>query len=523
MQLGYPAMTEPSTPAPRWVVHPTFLAAAFVLEVALANHVEPAGFARALVIAILVGIGLTLACWAVTRDRWIGGLLATSLVVASISIIPFYFAWTWLHDTFGPTLALGAFGIVLFALIALPAMQRVRARRGAALLRGPATTAMNRFAAVLVIVVLVFHVAPDLPGVAANALRERDRVSVAPVSELPDIYVILLDGYPRADVLERRFGIDNSPFLDELRDLGFDVASANHSNYVFTQLTMASMFQMRHLEDVPELAPLIGTPGGHVNALRNALIDSPALATLRTAGYQIVVTQPGYEHVALRNAADRVVEHGEMNDLERDVLKRTWLLDPLGVLMPTFFTGPPRDRVIHAFDDLVRLAHEDRAKPTFTWMHVPAPHLPLVMDSEGNALPLDPRRFDASEIQGFGMSKEAFAAAYQGEMTYLNARVLSAVRALTQVPGRPDPVIVIMSDHGYTYDLQDVQARFGNLFAAYTPQEDGLLVDAPTPVNLMPILLNRLLGTDFPQSRDRYFLSPSIPRLLELTEVDVPG
>ena len=515
-------MTEPSTRAPRWVTHPTLLAAAFVLDVALANHIEPGGFVRALVIAVVAGIGLTLACWAVTRDRWIGGLLATSLVVASISIIPFYFAWTWLHDTLGPTLALGAFGIVLFAVIALPAMQRVRARRGAALLRRPATAAMNRFAAVLVIVVLVFRVAPDLPGAAANALRERERVSVTPASELPDIYVLLLDGYPRADVLERRFGIDNSPFVDELRDLGFDVASASQSNYVFTQLTLASMFQMRHLEDVPELAPLIGTPGWHVNALRNALIDSPAFATLRAAGYRIVVTQPGYEHVALRNAADQVLEHGEMNDLERDVLKRTWLLDPLGALMPTFFTGPPRDRVIHAFDDLDRLPDEDRTQPTFTWVHLPAPHLPLALDADGQALPLDPRRFDASDVAGFGITDAAFTAAYADELGYLNGRVLDAVRVLEAAPGRPEPVIVIMSDHGYTYDLADVQARLGNFFAAFTPQAPGLLAEAPTLVNLMPILFNRFLGTHYPMSADRYFLSPGGTQILQLTEVPDP-
>jgi hypothetical protein len=516
-------MQDSPTPAPRWILHPALIAAAFVLEVALANKIEPAGFARALAIAILAGIGFTLVGWAIARDRWIGGLIATALILVNISIIPFFFAWQALRDTLGPTASLVAFGLVLFAAVATPAIQRIRVRRGAARIRGPATSGLNRFAAVLVIVIVAFHAGPDLPATVARALNPIQRGSVAPSSELPDIYILLLDGYPRADVLKRKFGIDNSAFLDELRSLGFDVGTRNHSNYVFTQLTLPSLFQMRHLEDVPELAPLIGTPGGHVNALRNALIDSPVLATLRDAGYRIVVTQPGYEHVAMRGAADQVLERGEMNDLERDVLKRTWLLDPLGAVVPTVFTGPPRDRTVHAFDDLTQLASGAGAQPTFTWVHVPAPHLPLVMDADGNSLPLDPRRFDASEIQGFGMTNEEFAAAYQGEITYLNARVLGAVRALTQVPGRPGPVIVIMSDHGYTYDLQDVQARFGNLFAAYTPQEDGLLADAPTPVNLMPILLNRLLGTDFSQSRDRYFLSPSVPQLLELTEVDDPG
>jgi hypothetical protein len=509
--------------SPRWILHPTLIAAAFVLEVALANKVEPAGFARALAIAILVGIGLTLVGWTIARDRWIGGLIATTLVLASISIVPFFFAGNALGGVLGDGAEVMLLGLAAFVVLAVPAMQRIRVRRGADPIRRPATFLLNRFTAVLVVVVVVFHAGPDLPGIVARALGPKEMVTVAPVADLPDIYVLLLDGYPRADVLQRRFGIDNSAFVSDLRDLGFDVGTANHSNYVFTQLTMASMFQMRYLQDVPELVPLIGQPGGHVNALRNALIDSPGFATLRAAGYQIVVTQPGYEHVALRGAADRVLEHGEMNDLERDVLKRTWLLDALGALLQTLYTGPPRDRVVNAFDDLVRLPTESRTQPIFAWIHVPVPHLPLVLDADGKPLKLDPRRFDGFDAAGFGMTDAEFAAAYAGEISYLNARVLSVVHALETESTHPDPVIVIMSDHGYATDVGDVQARLSNLFAAYTPQAPGLLADAPTPVNLLPILFDRFLGTDFPLSKERYFVTPSVTELLELTEVPNPG
>jgi hypothetical protein len=507
---------------PRWVLHPTLIAAAFVLEVALANKIEPAGFARALAVAVLVAVALTLLCWAITRDRWIGGIVATTLVLASISIVPFFVVWDALRGVLGSGAAVALLGLAAFLVLGVPAMQRIRVRRGAQPIRGPATFVLNRFTAVLVAVVVAFHAGQDVPGLIGRALAAKPTVTVAPVAELPDIYFILLDGYPRSDVLERRFGIDNSPFLDELQHRGFDVGTENHSNYVFTQLTLASMFQMRHLEEVPGLAPLIGTPGAHVNALRNALVDAPAFAALKAAGYRIVVTEPGYEHVSLRDVADRVLAHGEMNDLERDALKRTWLLDPLGALIPTLFTGPPRDRVVHGFDDLLRLVSEPRPQPTFAWIHVPVPHLPLVLDAEGRALTLDPRRFDGFDAASFGMTDAEFAAAYAAQLSYLNTRVLGAIAELQRAPGRPDPVIVVFSDHGYATDLADVQARLSNLFAAHTPAAPGLFSHAPTPVNVMPILLNRFLGTSFPLQQDRYFLTPSVFELLELTEVPNP-
>lgn len=58
------------------------------------------------------------------------------------------------------------------------------------------------------------------------------------------------------------------------------------------------MFQIKHLEDAGELAPLVGTTGAHVNFLRMALREGPAFAALRSPGYQIVATLPGYGHVA---------------------------------------------------------------------------------------------------------------------------------------------------------------------------------------------------------------------------------
>ena len=58
--------------------------------------------------------------------------------------------------------------------------------------------------------------------------------------EGPDIYAILLDGYPRADVLAHAFDIDNGPFVGALEERGFAVAGASHSDYIWTHTTVPS-------------------------------------------------------------------------------------------------------------------------------------------------------------------------------------------------------------------------------------------------------------------------------------------
>jgi hypothetical protein len=515
-------MTDPSPAAPRWILHPTLLAAAFVLEVALANQVEPPGFARSLAVAVAAAAALTLLAWGLTRDRWLGGLIATGLILAAVSLGPLGSLWQIGRDLLGGNGAIVLLGVALVVILAGPAYLLVRARRGGSPIRRPATSVLNRLAGVLLVVVVISHAAPDLPSAVANLTRNKATVEVnPPEAELPDIYMVLMDGYPRTDMLASRLGIDNSKFLGELRGLGFEVAPASRSNHVFTQVTLASMFQMRHLEEVPELAPLIGTGGAHVSALRDAMTQGPVWAALHAAGYEVVVSLPGYEHVALRAVADRVLDHGELNDLERSLLAGTWLLDLMTPFLPDIFAGPQHDRVLNGFEDLERLAGESRTEPLFAWVHIPAPHLPLVVDRDGGVLPLEARRFDPPTVEGFGMTDAQLHAAYGDELSYLDERLLSAVRAIqgSAADGRPDPVIVIFSDHGYYYDPEDLPARFGNFLAASTPGALGLTSGSPTPINLFPLLLNRYLGTDFALSEDRFFTSRGTQALLDLTEV----
>jgi hypothetical protein len=63
----------------------------------------------------------------------------------------------------------------------------------------------------------------------------------------PDIYYIILDGYGRSDVL-KKYGYDNSDFLNSLRDLGFYVADCAQSNYAQTKLSLTSSLNFNYVD-----------------------------------------------------------------------------------------------------------------------------------------------------------------------------------------------------------------------------------------------------------------------------------
>ena len=87
-------------------------------------------------------------------------------------------------------------------------------------------------------------------GRESGAVEHRSTASVA-AADAPDIYVILLDGYARADVLSEYYGFDNGPFIQGLERRGFQVGAASEANYTWTFLSLASTLNMDYLPSAP--------------------------------------------------------------------------------------------------------------------------------------------------------------------------------------------------------------------------------------------------------------------------------
>jgi hypothetical protein len=363
------------------------------------------------------------------------------------------------------------------------------------------TTGLNIFSVVLLVVVS----APALPSVPRWLVSPPIATEPGDANgdrRSPDIYLFLLDGYSRADELERQFGIDNSSFVSQLQSRGFHVDDVSRTNYTYTALTLTSMLSMAYIPIhasgiVPELELR--------EQLHDAVVEGVAVTALRRAGYELVATASAWEHVSMRPGVDRYLERGELNDFERVLMARTWLPD-LPPIPPDLFFDQLRARIIGVLDDAAEIAAEDRQTPTFTFVHVPSPHLPIVFEANGRATPYDSRQYNAGRASEFGLSPDAYAEAYAANLAYLNARVLDTVDEL-KAASAEEPVIIIMSDHGYNGDSPKLTAAMlHSFFAAYAPGELKALVESPTPVNLMGILLSAYAGADIgPPLAERFF------------------
>jgi hypothetical protein len=505
------------------VIYPALLAAAWALNQGLATEAEPRALVRpVLVVAALAG-SLTVLAGVALRNRWDGALVAFGIVL--VVILPFPLIRLW--QAMGEQIGMLVLTVAMTAAVGVPVLIIITARKRGQPVSRPSGGRLNEFSILLLLVVFATNTIGDTGTAIARMSTKTTEPTAgampAPPSTPPDIVILVLDGYPRTDVLERRLGIDNSGFVQALMERDFDVATDSYSNYVFTALTLASMFQMQYLDEVDEVQPAIGSPGAGHDLLRHAAITGPAWATLRAAGYEIVTASPGWEHVSLADVSDRVMNDGHITQLERSLLEQTWVLDLLTLVAPDAITGSMQERLTGAFAALEDFAASARSSPAFLFLHVPAPHPPLLLDETGALLRVSPRTLSGNSPEAIGLTRDQYAARWKGELAYLNQQVIQAIDQLLST--NPTTVVIVMADHGYTQEVEDgdPEARLANFFAAHTPDAPGLLADAPTPVNLMSRLLNRYLGTRFQEHVDRFFLSPAPFDPLVLTELASPN
>jgi hypothetical protein len=504
-------MERRSGPLP---LHPGFFAAAFVLSAYVANSVSPFAMFRPLAACVAVAVILWGLAWLALRNAQTAALVASAVVavlvfgrqVAQIAsnIIGLLPVWQLV------ILAL----VLGLALLLTGRIARRSLRRDGGVARW--NGALNTVAVALTLIILGTGATNGTVGQSIKDLRQGVPLEAAPDRrdvrrDGPDIYLILLDGHAREDALAQRYDYDLGPFLDSLEGRGFEVARASHSNYMFTQLTLTSMFH-RSLLPVPALEPLVG--GRPTNAAaREAVVNNPTFDYLKSRGYITVAFGTPYENIAMRQA-DIFVEGPPLNEFEQHLISSTFVLEMLRAVAPDLMPGMQRTAVNSVFTSLGVVAGDASLGPRFVWAHVMAPHVPFVFGPNGEPVDIPVLRVFEQYAGGMGLSQAEFERRFADQTTYTDRRTLEAIDAILAASSEP-PIIIVMSDHGArsrpfdpaTATPDDLRERFGTLFAAYTPGHESVFPDDVTPAQVMVDLLNAYFGTSYPQPEMGTFAS----------------
>jgi hypothetical protein len=308
----------------------------------------------------------------------------------------------------------------------------------------------------------------------------------------PDIYFVILDGYARADMLEKYYDFDNSAFVDALRARGFHVARNSRSNYFLTFLSLASTLNMRMLDKPKKRADRLDA---------YAMVKKHEVGRiLHEHGYRIVHFATNYGGTETSDMADIFYSY------RPPLLQNEFI----SVLLRTTALRPFEPNVAHLH--LYMMEHIVEVPsipgPTFTLFHLVLPHNPYVFARDGTVRENVPMTLEKQGKRESWQDKQA----YIDQLGYLNGRIESIVDELIARSPNP-PIIVIQSDHGSAINRDGDQRdywieRTSTLNAIYAPPAIvARWGDAPHSVNTFRIILGELFGLDLPPLPPRFLFS----------------
>ncbi len=332
----------------------------------------------------------------------------------------------------------------------------------------------------------------------------------------PDIYVIILDGYARQDVLDSMYGYDNSKFIQQLENLGFFVADQSHSNYVQTAYSMASLWNFDYVQPWNSLYD-------YTEYLMKPIQNNRTFRLLKGLGYTTVSLESEVDYTEIKEFDKYLSSFLPFNKFESLLLVDS-PLEPinnifgLGIPIPSYTTHTIRTQY-----DLRTLKEIPTSipGPKIVYAHIVTPHPPFIFDQNGNAIQ-QKKPYSLWDNTSFTGGQSDYRSGYVDQVIFINREIFDVVSNIIEKSETP-PIILIMGDHGpasmFTWRLDApgcVWERTSNFYAMLLPghQADGILYPSMTPVNVFRLIFNTYYGADLPLLDDRtYMMSWQQPTL----------
>ncbi len=427
--------------------------------------------------------------------------------LASVVVVGFFYFRILFENLSGLGLSEGVFLGLWLAVLAAGVVVLSRTARplfnltlilviGAAVLAVPAAAEIATYQA-------------DHPPIALSDARLWPTALAEPAprsaTKLPDIYFIVPDDYPRADVLQRYFRYDNSHFLRQLKTRGFVVSGQARSPYSDSESNTAATLNMDYLSRLPKI---LGPRSQDVRPVKRLIEDNRASRLLKGLGYRYVHLDT--DEVTFAGSNPRISALAPPDSFANLWLRKSVLSvigGPLG-----FNESATNERFRHSIrSEFSALEAAPRqAAPKFVVFHTLLPHDPYVYSASGRPVTF-PGHTDQDLGSKLGMRY------FLPQMRYLNSKLLGAVDAIL-ARSKMRPIIVIQSDEGFQADPDTVgeaaatDIRVKGLSAFYLPGSGTRAVpEPPNTVNTLRFVFNRYLGTHYPMLASASYPEGDLP------------
>ena len=247
--------------------------------------------------------------------------------------------------------------------------------------------------------------------------------------DIPDVYHIVLDMYPTEDILSKRFGFDNSNFINELKSMGFRKENMK-SNYISTMYSIPSTINMTHFyNSTPEQINYMGET-------HYSFSKSVEAFYAKNIGYEI-------HEISTDNIKGFYGYF--LGDFSRIFFKTNIIraIDDSQLKLHKLWTNIDQKYFNENINELVNLSKNN--KPTWVYFYSRPPHPPFIFNEDGSKnLILNPYNEFAEDLSDSWDSEDKLR--FIEQLKYVNKTVLESVDKI--LSNSSNSIIIIHSDHG---------------------------------------------------------------------------
>jgi hypothetical protein len=331
--------------------------------------------------------------------------------------------------------------------------------------------------------------------------------TVGSPDSLPNLLVVVLDGYASHDTLRTVYSVSNDQFLQDLVAEGFAVNEQARSNYNRTYASVSSLLSLETLvtpdgDTALELAEVRGVGGG----------DGEFLRAFERAGYEIAMAPAIWPGSFCGRIVDRCVESG----VTRNNLYWLMRLSLLSPVAQNFMRHPWTDTSWDRASNIASIFLESKPeKPTVTWVHLALPHPPVAVSSDCTVH--SERWRNVLDLTDGSSEDERRIAAFGDQTGCLNAVMIDQIRTILEAD--KEAAILLVSDHGpdglrqpttplEQYSPQQIHEKFGILAAFRGPQRCQDATDRSTLVEIGRDVVRCMLDASIVDTSPEIFLVP---------------
>jgi len=340
------------------------------------------------------------------------------------------------------------------------------------------------------VVTITIILAVILPALIPNSFAEQ-----------PNVYHIILDEYTDNEILMKKFGYDNSEFLNFLQANEFHIPEKIFSISPSTPYELNSILNMKYSDSfVWESA--------HYEKMNN----NKVMSTFSENGYTIIETNSMMRYKNFSHVDESLCYN--TNFINSEFLDQLLNKSIIRYFMEKHQENTRRDTVRCSFDALIQTP-TDFEKPTYVFAHLYVPHPPFLFGPNGeNVTP------DHNEISGLQSWENPEG--YVNQLIYATSEVSRVIENI--ILQDPSAIIIVQGDTGtYTGISHSSEKIFDDVYQAHSILyairiSENVDLQETNPVNTYRIVFNHLFNSNYDYLETSNFETNHNGEIIDITE-----